>query len=359
MSKQEQTWLDKSFKDSVRLLSELIEIPSYSRQENDLVDFFQEKMVRDKISFKRIGNNLLAYNNQFKESKKTILLNSHVDTVLPNESYTMDPFTSTINEGKLFGLGSNDAGASLVCLYEVFKQFNVSTNEEYNVIFAATAEEEISGQNGIVKLLEHLPPIELAIVGEPTALKIAIAEKGLLVLDCKCVGAGGHAAHGGENAIYKALSDIDWFRHYQFEKQSEMLGPIKMQVTMLSAGTQHNALPAECRFTVDVRTTDAYLHEELLEIIKQHVSCKVKARSMRLRSSGLIQNHFITDVAAKLSIPTYGSPTLSDQALMPFPSIKIGPGISERSHAADEFIYLHEIKSGLQTYSQLIKKIIQ
>lgn len=356
---QEPAWLLVNFNQSVQRLQQLISIPSFSKEEHDAATCFENWMTEDGIVYQRAGNNVWAKNSCFNEDKPTILLNSHLDTVKPNKGYTRNPFDASIANDKLFGLGSTDAGGALMCLYQTFKQFYASENLAYNLIFAATAEEEISGQQGIESIIPLLPNLDLAIVGEPTEMHLAIAEKGLLVLDCVAYGKAGHAARDeGENAIYKALVDIDWFKNYRFPKVSETLREIKMNVTMIQAGSQHNVIPAECTFTVDVRCTDAYTHQEILDIIQQHVSCKVTPRSTRIKPSGIEANHPVVQAAQALGRNLYGSPTTSDQALIPYPSVKIGPGNSARSHQADEFIYLHEIKEGLLIYHQLLSKLL-
>jgi acetylornithine deacetylase len=347
------------FDDALNLLKKLISIPSISKTEQEtakvILKFFTEK----NIPAKQIENNIWATNKYFDASKPTILLNSHHDTVKPNEAYTKNPYEAIVENEKLFGVGSNDAGGALVSLMIVFVHFYNAQNLKYNIVFAATAEEEISGTNGIALLLPHLPIINFGIVGEPTLMQMAIAEKGLIVLDATTNGVAGHAARNeGENAIYKALKDIAWFENFEFEKKSEMLGAIKMSVTQIEAGTQHNVIPAQCHYVVDVRTTDAYTNEEVLAIIKQNTNSNITARSLRLNASGILKTHPIVASGLALGLPCYGSPTLSDQALMPFPTLKIGPGDSARSHTADEYIYLHEIETGIKTYINLLKNIL-
>lgn len=341
------------------MLKTLIGIPSLSRQEEAAADaiegFFKEKGV----SCERTLNNVWARNKYFNKKKPTILLNSHHDTVKPSEAYTLDPHQATEKDGKLFGLGSNDAGGALVSLIAAFLHFYEKKGLEYNLLLAATAEEEISGKNGIESLLPELGPIAFAIVGEPTGMQMAISEKGLMVLDCKVHGRPGHAARNeGENAIYKALRDIEWFRNYRFAKVSQYLGPVKMSVTMIKAGSQHNVVPDLCEFTVDVRTTDSYTNEEILKIIRHHVGCEVKPRSVRLRASSIDPGHPIVKAGMALGRETYGSPTMSDQALLPVPSFKMGPGDSARSHSADEFIFLDEIKQAIPLYIKLLEGVL-
>jgi acetylornithine deacetylase len=280
--------------------------------------------------------------------------------VKPNPGYTHDPFSPTIEDGKLYGLGSNDAGGPLVSLIATFLHFRDHKDLKYNIVFVASAEEEISGTNGIELVWSDLPKIDFAIVGEPTLTEIAVAEKGLLVLDCVSKGKAGHAAREeGVNAIYEALKDIEWFRNYRFSKVSASLGEIKMSVTVINAGQAHNQVPAECKFTVDIRVTDAYSLEEVLDTVKQNVSCSVNARSLRLRSSGVSEDHPVVKAGYKLGKKLYGSPTTSDQALIPVPSIKMGPGDSARSHSADEFIFTKEIEEGINSYVSLLSEIVQ
>ncbi len=344
----------------IDLLKRLIATPSFSREEegtaNILIAFLEEHGIRE---ITRRQNNVWSWNRYFDPFKPSILLNSHHDTVKPNPGYTRDPFSPDIEEGKLFGLGSNDAGGCLVSLMATFLYFYNRKDLKYNLCLAITAEEEVSGKNGLELILPDLGPLEFAIVGEPTQMNLAIAERGLMVLDCTAHGKAGHAARDeGENAIYKALEDIEWFRTYRFPKESEMFGPLKMSVTIINAGSQHNVVPAICEFTVDVRVTDAYQNEEVLEIIRQHVSCEVKPRSIRLKPSSIDKNHPIVQAGIAMGKSTYGSPTTSDQALLNIPSLKIGPGESGRSHTADEFIYLDEISKGISLYIKLLKGVI-
>lgn len=346
------------FDDILNLLRKLISTPSFSKEEDKTAQLIADFLEGYGVLVSRLGNNVWALNNFFDERKPTILLNSHHDTVKPNPAYTRDPFQAEVIDGKLFGLGSNDAGGSLVSLIATFLHFYNQENLPYNLVLAASAEEEISGKGGIESIWSSLPKIDFAIVGEPTRCQMAVAEKGLLVLDCVATGKAGHAAREeGENAIYKALPDIEWFRSFRFPKVSPTLGEVKMSVTVIHAGQQHNVVPAECTFTVDVRVTDAYTLEEILEIVQQHVSCKVTPRSLRLRPSGIPADHVLIQAATKLGIQHYGSPTTSDQALIPVPSVKIGPGDSARSHSADEFIFISEIDSGIKRYIQLLDAI--
>lgn len=344
----------------IELLSKLIGIPSLSGEEDKTAQLIEDFLSEQKIDCQRIHNNVIARNKHFDPEKPTILLNSHLDTVKPNASWKKDPFTPVVFDGKLYGLGSNDAGGPLVSLIAAFIHFYDHENLKYNLLLAASAEEEISGKNGIELIIPQLGEIDFAIVGEPTKLAMAVAEKGLMVLDCVAKGKSGHAAREeGENAIYKAIPDIVWFQNYRFDKKSDLLGEIKMSVTVIEAGTQHNVVPDACRFLVDLRSTDAYTNEEILQIIKAHVSCEVKARSTRLQPSGLPEVHVLRKCAAELKIKTFGSPTLSDQALMPFPSVKMGPGDSARSHTADEYIGLQEIRDGIDMYIKLLNKLLK
>jgi acetylornithine deacetylase/succinyl-diaminopimelate desuccinylase-like protein len=344
---------------AIGLLQQLISIPSFSKEEDKTANLLMSFFTHHGMEATRKGNNVWAKNKFFDDNKPTILLNSHHDTVKPNPAYTRNPFSADMEEGKLYGLGSNDAGGPLVSLITTFFYFYNQQNLKYNLVLAATAEEEISGTNGVELIWNDLPKIDCAIVGEPTLTEIAIAEKGLMVLDCVTYGKAGHAAREeGVNAIYLALKDIEWFRTYKFPKVSAALGEIKMSVTVIHAGQAHNQVPAECKFTVDIRVTDAYTLEEVLETVKQNVSCEVIARSLRLRSSGVSENHPLVLSGKSLGKKLYGSPTTSDQALIPVPSIKMGPGDSARSHSADEFIYMHEIEDGIESYLSLLEKII-
>lgn len=345
---------------SIDLLKELIEIPSFSKEESATAGRLEQFLQEQQVSCYRKLNNVWAFNKHFDKDKPSILLNSHHDTVKPNTGYQRDPFKSEIIDGKLYGLGSNDAGGPLVSLLATFLHFYPQPDLAYNICFAATAEEEISGKNGIELILPLLGPIDFAIVGEPTEMHLAIAEKGLMVLDCTAYGISGHAAREeGDNAIYNALQDIEWFRMFKFPKESVVFGPVKMSVTLIQAGSQHNVVPATCTYVVDVRTTDAYTNEEVLAIIRQHVSSDVKPRSTRLNPSSIAVDHPFVQAGLALGRKTYGSPTMSDQALIPVPSLKLGPGDSGRSHSADEFIYLSEIKEGINLYIEMLGKLLK
>ena len=340
-------------------MKKLIQTPSLSQQEDRTAEVIAQFLQEQKVKIHRHANNIWAYNLHVDPEKPTILLNSHHDTVKPNIAYTRDPFTAEVIQGRLYGLGSNDAGGCLVSLIATFLHFYAQKNLRYNLCLAATAEEEISGPNGIESILPKLGKLEFAIVGEPTLMDLAIAERGLLVLDCTAQGRAGHAAREeGDNAIYRALADIEWFRTYQFPKQSALFGPIKMNVTIIQAGSQHNVIPATCKFTVDIRITDAYQIDEILETIRQHVISEIQPRSTRLKPSSISQNHPIVQAGIALGQKIYGSPTTSDQALLNIPSLKIGPGDSARSHMADEFIYLEEISHGISLYIKLLNALI-
>lgn len=343
--------------DPVEVLSGLIEIQSLSKEELPAVEYIESLLSQRGIAFFRDKNNVWAQNKHFQEGKFTVLLNSHLDTVKPNPGYTKDPYKAIIEDGKLYGLGSNDAGGALITLLGTFIDL-YNKDLPFNLVFAASAEEEISGKDGMEYLFPYLPKVDFAIVGEPTLMDIAIAERGLMVLDCKAIGKSGHAARKeGINAIYKAMEDIQWFQTYDFPQHSKELGGISMNVTVINAGSQHNVVPAECSFVVDVRVNDQYSNQEVLELIQSKVSCAVTARSTRLNSSGVNADHPIRKVAQKLNINTYGSPTLSDQALMPCESIKMGPGDSARSHTADEFIFLEELQSAIPKYLRVLEEL--
>ncbi|TCK82945.1 M20 family metallo-hydrolase [Albibacterium bauzanense] len=346
-------------KESILLLQSLICIPSFSKEEDKTALEISRFLRESQIAYQRKGNNIWCHNRFFDPDKPTILLNSHHDTVKPNSGYTRDPFLSTIEEDKLYGLGSNDAGGSLVSLLAAFRYFNDKKDLKYNLCYAATAEEEISGRNGIESIFDDLGELDFAIVGEPTLMQLAIAERGLMVIDCEATGKAGHAARNeGENAIYKAIEDINWFRTFRFPKESTVFGPISMNVTIIEAGSQHNVIPASCKFTVDIRVTDAYSNEEVLEIIQRHIKSQAIARSTRLKPSSISLSHPIVKAGIALGHETYGSPTTSDQALLNIPSLKLGPGDSARSHMADEYIYIHEIEEGIKFYIQILDSIL-
>lgn len=345
---------------AVGLLKQLIATPSFSKEESETATILEIFLQANGVTANRFLNNVWATNKYFDERKPCLLLNSHHDTVKPNKGYTLDPFSPIEKEEKLFGLGSNDAGGSLVALVAVFLHFYEQKDLTYNIVFAATAEEEISGKNGIEVLLAHLPIIECGIVGEPTQMQMAIAERGLLVLDVSAEGKAGHAAREeGENALYKALSDIDWFKNYQFEKTSSLLGPVKMTVTVIETENKaHNVVPSQCRFVVDVRVNELYTFEEILVAIRSNISAEVTPRSLRMRSTAIPADHALVKAGLNLGRTYYGSPTTSDKALMPFQTLKMGPGDSARSHTADEYIYIEEINEGIALYIQLLKQVL-
>ncbi len=337
----------------------MIARPSISRDEKEVADFLEAHWKQAGQTVFRHGNNLWMTSQPMDPAKPTLLLNSHIDTVKPVAGWSRDPFTpEESEEDRLYGLGSNDAGASVVSLYAAF---SILTQKEqpYNLIFLASCEEEVSGKNGLESVIPYLPPIQFAIVGEPTGMQPAVAEKGLMVLDCVATGKSGHAARNeGINAIYLALKDIEWFQHYQFPKQSDFLGPVKMTVTIIQAGTQHNVVPDKCTFTVDIRSNECYSNEQLFELIQQQVSCEIKARSFRLNSTRTDMDHPFVRRALMMGCQPFGSPTLSDQALMPFPSVKMGPGQSARSHSADEYIELMEIREAIDMYVRLLDQLV-
>lgn len=344
--------------EAIELLSNLIRIPRTSRDEAEAADYLQNFMTGHcGLPVHRDGNNLWTVAPAYDESKKTLLLNAHIDTVKPVSAWTLDPFTPTFKDGKLYGLGSNDDGASLVSLLQVFR-FLKDKDLPYNLIFLASAEEEVSGKNGIEHVLPLLPKIDVALVGEPTGMQPAIAEKGLMVIDIISHGKAGHAAREeGDNAIYHAMEDILWFKNHKWEKVSNTLGPVKMTVTIINAGTQHNVIPDTCTFTVDIRTNECYQNEELFKEICKHIHSEAKARSFRLNSSHISIDHPLLKAILQQGRIPFGSPTLSDQALMPFPSLKMGPGMSSRSHTADEYIEVLEIRDAITLYLDILQDL--
>lgn len=351
--------MEKLTSDSIALLTELIRIPSFSREEGQTAAQIAQFFTQFGIPVQQVGHNIIAFNKAEDPEKPYILLNSHHDTVKPNPAYSKDPFDPIVADGKLYGLGSNDAGGCLVSLIAAFRYFYAREDLPFNLCIIASAEEEVSGKNGIEEAYKHVPACSFAIVGEPTLLDLAIAEKGLMVLDCVAHGESGHAARNeGVNAIYAAMDDIAWFRTFQFPKESSFLGPVKMSVTMIEAGSQHNVVPARCQYVVDVRSTDCYSNLEILDIIRSHVQSDVSPRSTRLNPSTIAPEHPIVQAGLRLGKQVYGSPTMSDQALLPIPSLKVGPGDSARSHSADEYIYLQEIEAGVAFYIQLLEGII-
>ncbi|MEP1150333.1 MAG: M20 family metallo-hydrolase [Balneola sp.] len=348
MSKEELT------NSAIELLKQLISIQSYSSEEDKTADLIEDYLEAHGFTPQRKKNNVWAWATERYDGKPTLLLNSHHDTVKASSKWNYDPFNPTVVDGKLIGLGSNDAGGPLVSLLHTFI-YLAKTEQPYNLVFLASAEEETSGKQGVPIVLEELGTIDVGVVGEPTSMNMAIAERGLIVLDCVAHGKSGHAARGeGENALYKAMKDIDWFRSYEFEKLSEVLGKINMTVTQIEAGSQHNVVPDECKFVVDVRPNEHYTNKEIVEEIKKHVDCEVTPRSLNLNASGISKEHPIVVKGKKLGIKRYGSQTMSDQVHMPFPCIKMGPGDTHRSHTADEYIYLKEIEEGINIYIELL-----
>jgi len=344
--------------EAVALLKALVAIPSTSRDEETAANYLQQYIEEQGLETGRKGNNVWILSAGFDLQKPTLLLNAHIDTVKPVSGWTYNPFSATLSDGRLYGLGSNDDGGSLVSLLQVFFALN-RTEQAYNLIYLASCEEEISGKDGIESVLPLLPPISFAIVGEPTEMQPAIAEKGLMVLDVTAHGKSGHAARDeGVNAIYKALEDITWFKNYQFEKVSPLLGPVKMSVTMVNAGTQHNVVPDRCDFVVDIRSNECYTNQQIFDQIQQNINSEAHARSFRLSSSSAPSNHPLVQRIVELGRIPFGSPTLSDQALMPFPSVKIGPGKSSRSHSANEYIYIHEIEEAIELYLQILDGVV-
>lgn len=341
----------------ISLLSNLVATPSLSRDEGQTASIIEAWLNRHGVVTERVANNIVARSCGYNPEKPTLMLNSHHDTVKPNAGYTRDPFVPTIENGRLYGLGSNDAGGPAVALIAAFMKLR-NYELPFNLLLAITAEEECSGANGMRLLLKHIGPVDMAIVGEPTGMKCAVGERGLMVLDCTAHGKSGHAARKeGINALYIALDDINRLRNLKFERQSALMGDININVTQINAGTQHNVIPAECQYVVDVRTTDAYSNEETLEIIDHAIESDVKARSTHLRASAIDDNHRLVMAIDALGIEKFLSPTMSDMTLMPFPSIKIGPGDSARSHSADEYIGIDEIEQAIEIYIKLILTI--
>lgn len=344
--------------EALEVLKNLIQVSSFSKEEQQSAGIIQYYLEAKGQQPKRHLNNVWVVHPDYRPGRATLLLNSHHDTVKPTSSWSVDPFTPTEKDGKLIGLGSNDAGAPLVSLMAAFLYFVEKPTLKWNLIFAATAEEEISGFGGIEAIIDQIGPIDLAIVGEPTKMELAVAEKGLLVLDCKAPGRPGHAAREeGENAIYNAMPDLEWIRMFKFPKVSESLGPVKMSVTQIKAGYQHNLVPDVCEFVVDVRTNEHYSNAEAFEIIRRQLKSEVTPRSLRLNSSAIPMDHPLVKVVQEMNIPCYGSPTSSDQAVMPWTSVKMGPGDSARSHTADEYIYPSELNNGIELYIRILEKL--
>ena len=339
--------------DAVQLLKKLIATPSVSRNEKDAADIMEQTIRSYGFEPQREANNLWIIDPHYDESRPTLLLNAHIDTVKPVASWSRDPFSPDVEDGVLYGLGSNDCGGGLCSLLQIFRMLTEKL-QSYNLIYLASSEEDVSGKDGVTRSLPLLPHIDLAIVGEPTGMNPAVAEKGLMVLDVIAHGKSGHAARNeGVNAIYEALDDMCWIRDYKFEKVSEFLGPTKMTLTVVNAGTQHNVIPDKCTMLVDIRTNEFYDNEEVYEFIRQHLKSEVKAHSFRLKSSRIDPEHPLIRKCVAMGMKPFGSPTLSDQALMHFPSFKLGPGESSRSHSANEFIRISEIRDAIAKYETL------
>jgi len=353
--------VEKITDNAIDLLKKLIETPSFSSQEEQTATYIENWLENYGIEYNRINNNIWAINKYFDEEKPTLLLNSHHDTVKPNNGYTKDPFKAIVKEGKLFGLGSNDAGGCLVSLMATFVYFYEQTNLKYNLVLVASAEEENSGKNGLNSMLSVIPNIDVAIVGEPTLMNLAVAEKGLVVFDAKIKGTPSHAAHpNNDNPIYKLSKVLKWFEDFSFEKKSDVLGEVKMTITQINAGKQHNAVPSEVSMVIDVRVNDCYSNQEIADILASRSPCDFMIpRSLRLNSSSIPIDHELVQAGIGLGRKTYGSPTLSDQAVLSCPSLKLGPGDSTRSHSADEFIYVNEITEGVKIYIDLLEKVIK
>lgn len=343
--------------EAVSLLSHLIATPSVSRDERRAADIMEEELTRCGFTPHREANNVWAIGPCQREDRPTLLLNAHIDTVKPVASYTRNPYEPSLEDGTLYGLGSNDCGGGLVSLLQVFRELSASERCPYNLVYLASAEEEVSGKDGISRALPLLPHVDVAIVGEPTGMQPAVAEKGLMVVDITAHGKSGHAARNeGVNAIYEALDDLCWIRSHRFDRVSQFLGPTKMQATVVNAGTQHNVVPDECKIVVDVRTNELYTNEEVFDIISSHCKSECHARSFRLHSSRIDLNHPLVERCVALGLQPFGSPTLSDQALMPFASLKLGPGQSARSHLANEYIKVSEIEHAIGLYLRLLER---
>lgn len=342
----------------IELLKKIISTPSFSREENAVADVLQQWMERNGLSVHRKGNNLWTSSSDNDDKRPTILLNAHLDTVRPAVGYTNDPFTPLLEGDRLYGLGSNDDGGSVIALLATYMQL-FRKPQPYRLIYSATAEEEICGAGGIESILDDLGRIDLGIIGEPTGMQMAVAERGLLVLDCTAHGISGHAARNeGVNALYNAIGDIEWFRTYQFERVSDFLGPVKLSVTMIACGTQHNVVPDNCHFVVDVRPNGMYSNQQIVDIIRRHVQCDVTPRSLRHNSSSIPLQHPVVQRGLQMNLSPFGSPTTSNQTVLPhFPTLKIGPGDSARSHTADEYICLSEIAQAVDIYTRLLDQL--
>ena len=352
--------IKKLTENAISLLKNLIETQSFSQEEENTAKLIEGWFLEKEIPFKRTKNNIWATNKYFDDSKPTLLLNSHHDTVKPNSAYTKDPFKAIVEEGKLYGLGSNDAGGCLVSLIATFTNFYAQENLKYNLVIVASAEEENSGENGLNSMLSIIPHIDVAIVGEPTLMNLAVAEKGLVVFDAVVAGTPSHAAHPNtNNSIYNTIEVLQWFKDFKFDKTSDSLGDVKMTVTQISAGSQHNVVPAHVDLVVDVRVNDAYSNQEIADILQEKSPCtNITPRSLRLNSSAIPVDHDLVKAGIAMGRKTYGSPTLSDQAVLTCKSLKLGPGDSTRSHSADEFIYLAEIEEGIIIYIELLNRVI-
>jgi acetylornithine deacetylase len=352
--------IERLTENAISLLKNLIETQSFSQEEKNTAKLIEAWFLENKIPFKRTENNIWATNKYFDKSKPTLLLNSHHDTVKPNSAYTKDPFKVVVADGKLYGLGSNDAGGCLVSLLATFTNFYAQENLKYNIVIVASAEEENSGPNGLNSMLSIIPHIDVAIIGEPTLMNLAVAEKGLVVLDAVVEGTPSHAAHpNNNNSIYNTIEVLQWFKDFKFEKTSEALGDVKMTVTQISAGSQHNVVPAHVDLVIDIRVNDAYSNHEIAAILQEKSPCtKITPRSLRLNSSSISTSHDLIKAGIAMGRETYGSPTLSDQAVLSCQSLKLGPGDSTRSHSADEFIYLAEIEEGIRIYIELLNRVI-
>ena len=351
--------MEKIISESIELLKDLISIESFSFHEDKSASRIEKWFYDHNIPCKRVKNNVYSKNEFFDIKKPTILLNSHHDTVKPNKGYTKNPFSSIVENGKLFGLGSNDAGGALVSLIGVFTYLYNKKKLKYNLILLASAEEECSGDNGISSIIPVLPKINFGIIGEPTLMKMAVAEKGLVVFDLHVQGTASHAAHpNNDNPILKSIPVLNWIKNLNFNRQSDFLGDTKATITQINSGNQHNVVPSELNIVLDVRVNDRYTNKEIYEILKKDAPCRVKPRSLNLNSSSIDIEHPIVKAGDSIQIEKYGSPTLSDQSKISFPSIKIGPGDSKRSHTADEFIYINEIKNAIPIYIKLLNTII-
>jgi acetylornithine deacetylase len=352
--------IEKLTENAISLLKNLIETQSFSKEEENTAKLIEGWFNENEIPFKRTKNNIWATNKHFDESKPTMLLNSHHDTVRPNTAYTKDPLKAIVEDGKLYGLGSNDAGGCLVSLIATFTNYYALKNLKYNLVIVASAEEENSGPNGLNSMLSIIPKIDVAIVGEPTLMNLAVAEKGLVVFDAQVAGTPSHAAHPNDNnSIYNTIEVLQWFKNFKFKKPSVALGDVKMTVTQINAGKQHNVVPAQTNLVIDVRVNDAYSNQEIATILQEQSPCsKITPRSLRLNSSSISIDHDLVKAGISMGRETYGSPTLSDQSVLNCQSLKLGPGDSTRSHSADEFIYLHEIEEGIKLYIELLNRVI-